>query len=109
MARKQNFWIGQLSNFIRRNPKTSASIAFNLGVFAALATRRGLAKSDLHLLPAKAIDLVPSMKDIGAYVPSFVPSFAAAKPKPASKPRRRKTAAKTATRAARRRATKRRG
>jgi len=68
---KQGFMIGMLSKFIRRNPRTSAALAFNLGVYAALATKRGLAKSDMKHLPGKLIELVPSMKDISSYVPDL--------------------------------------
>src|SRR5690349_579041 len=51
MARKT--WIGLLSDFVRKNPRTSAMIAFNLGVWAAQATRKGLRDVDVGDLPAK--------------------------------------------------------
>jgi hypothetical protein len=72
MARKT--WIGILSDFVRKNPRTSAMIAFNLGVWAAQATRKGLRNVDVSDLPAKVADLLPSMpsmKDIGSYMPSL--------------------------------------
>jgi hypothetical protein len=72
MARKT--WIGLLSDFVRKNPRTSAMIAFNLGVWAAQATRKGLRNVDVSDLPAKVAELMPSMpsmKDIGSYVPSL--------------------------------------
>jgi hypothetical protein len=72
MARKT--WIGILSDFVRKNPRTSAMIAFNLGVWAAQATRKGLRNVDVSDLPAKVADLMPSMpsmKDIGSYMPSL--------------------------------------
>jgi hypothetical protein len=72
MARKT--WIGILSDFVRENPRTSAMIAFNLGVWAAQATRKGLRNTDFTDLPAKLADLVPSMpsmRDLGSYMPSL--------------------------------------
>ena len=96
MARKGNTWIGLLSGFIRRHPKTSATIAFNLGVYAALATKKGIASSDLKHLPAKVADLVPSLPDLRGYLPALA---APAKSKPA---RTRKPARKTAGRKRRR-------
>jgi len=72
MARKT--WIGILSDFVRKNPRTSAMIAFNLGVWAAQATRKGLRNADVSDLPAKVADLMPSMpsmKDIGSFMPSL--------------------------------------
>ena len=72
MARKT--WIGLLSDFVRKNPRTSAMIAFNLGVWAAQATRKGLRNVDISDLPAKVADMMPSMpsmKDIGGYMPSL--------------------------------------
>lgn len=72
MARKT--WIGILSDFVRKNPRTSAMIAFNLGVWAAQATRKGLRNVDVSDLPAKVADLMPSMpsmKDFGSYMPSL--------------------------------------
>jgi hypothetical protein len=101
---------GILANYVRRNPKTSAMIAFNLGIYAALAAKKGLAATDLKALQAKLSDLVPSMKDIG----SFVPSLAAFDLSKAMAPKRaapRKSGAKhtaTARRATKRTAAKRR-
>lgn len=72
MARKT--WIGLLSDFVRKNPRTSAMIAFNLGVWAAQATRKGLRDVDVGDLPAKVAGLMPtmpSMKDLGSYMPSL--------------------------------------
>jgi len=72
MARKT--WIGILSDFVRKNPRTSAMIAFNLGVWAAEATRKGLRHVDISDLPSKVAELMPampSMKNLGSYVPSL--------------------------------------
>ena len=70
MARGNNI-IGALSNFIKRHPKTSAAIAFNLGLYAAAATKQGKAATrDLKKLPGKLIDMVPSMDEINRYVSS---------------------------------------
>jgi hypothetical protein len=105
MARHKT-WVGILSDFVRDNPRTSAMIAFNLGVWAGQATQKKLGRTDLSELPAKLIDMMPSMKEIGDYVPSLPAPIkrklpAALKPK-ASRPAR-KPAAK---RAAKRRSTK---
>jgi hypothetical protein len=71
---KQNALMGSLSDFIRRHPKTSATIAFNLGIYAALATKKGLSKgiskSDLQRLPAKVAELVPDLPSL-ASLPSL--------------------------------------
>ena len=89
MARKSNTkqspLIGSLSDFIRRHPKTSATIAFNLGIYAALATKKGLSKgiskSDLQRLPAKVAELVPdlpslssrpSLPELRGYIPALL-------------------------------------
>jgi hypothetical protein len=69
MARKT--WVGVLSDFVRNNPRTSAMIAFNLGVWAAQATRKGLGRADLADLPAKLAELLPSARTIGGYVPAM--------------------------------------
>lgn len=61
--------VALLTDYVRRNPKTSAMVAFNLGLYAAAATKRGIGKSDLTRLPSKLVELVPSMKDITSYVP----------------------------------------
>lgn len=64
-----NTVIGMLSDFIRRNPKTSATIAFNLGVYAAMATRKSIGRRDLKELPGRLVELVPSLDDIKSYAP----------------------------------------
>src|SRR5690349_24850038 len=82
MARHKT-WVNILSDFVRDNPRTSAMIAFNLGVWAGQATQKKLGRTDLSELPSKLADMMPSMKEIGDYVPSL-PSPLKAKP-----PRRR--------------------
>jgi hypothetical protein len=107
MARK-NSWMNILSDFVRKNPRTSAMIAFNLGVYAAQATKKTLDRTDLKELPSKLVDLVPSMKDMSAYVPAALLP-AAAESTPSRRRARVKTTTKVTTkRTTRRRATKRR-
>jgi hypothetical protein len=89
MARKT--WVGILSDFVRNNPRTSAMIAFNLGVWAAQASRKSIGRADLMELPSKLIDLVPSMKDLESYLPAL-PSPAKRKTAQGRKPARRRTA-----------------
>ncbi len=82
MASKQTNWLTIFSDFVRNNPKTSAAIAFNLGVVAARATKNSKAfRSGVIEIPAKLIELVPSVKDLGAYVPLIGNGRTAAKPK----------------------------
>ena len=82
-------WLSILSAFVKDHPKTSATIAFNLGVFAAQTAKRAkpLAGGVVEI-PAKLIELVPSMKDLSNYVPMIGST------KPATK-RRRPAARKT--------------
>jgi hypothetical protein len=70
MAR-HNTWTGILSDFVRKNPRTSAMIAFNLGVWAGTATRKSLGHTDLKRLPSRLVEMVPSMSDIERYVPAL--------------------------------------
>jgi hypothetical protein len=100
MARQRHkTWVGILSDFVRENPRTSAMIAFNLGVFAGQATQKRLGRTDLTELPSKLVDMMPSMKEIGDYVPAL--------PSPLkSKAPRRRTRKRAVKRTAKRRATK---
>lgn len=85
MAKKTD-WFSLLAEFVRQHPKTSATIAFNLGVVAAQAAKRGKALADGATdIPAKLIELVPSMRDLGNYVPLLGG-------KPRQKPKRRAVA-----------------
>ena len=84
MTRAVN-WFEILSRIVRDHPKTSAAVAFNLGIIAASATKRAKgAAASITDVSAKVIELVPSLKDIGEYVPLL----SASRPRP--KPRRRK-------------------
>ena len=73
MARVKIDWLGILSTFVRDHPKTSAIVAFNLGLMAATASKKArgvkLSVSDMAEIPAKLIELVPSIKEIGALMP----------------------------------------
>ena len=104
MARHKS-WIDILSDFVRDNPRTSAMIAFNLGVWAGQATQKKLGHTDLSELPAKFVDMMPSMRELGDYVPAL-PSPLKAKAKTKSPRRTRKPATR---RSAKRRSPKRAG
>src|ERR1044071_9670311 len=111
MARHKT-WVGILSDFVRDNPRTSAMIAFNLGVWAGQATQKKLGRTDLSELPAKLIDMMPSMKEIGDYVPSLPAPIkrklpAALKPKAARARARKPTVKAAAKRLGKRSAAKR--
>jgi hypothetical protein len=98
MASKQINWLEVLSDFVQQHPKTSAAVAFNLGVIAAGATKRATTlRGGVTEIPAKLIELVPSMKDLGTYVPSIGTTT---KVKPRRTPAR-KAARKTASRSRR--------
>jgi hypothetical protein len=95
---KQINWLTTLSDFVQKHPKTSAAVAFNLGVIAAGATKRATTlRNGVTEIPAKLIELVPSMKDLGAYVPSI----GATKTKPRRPAPRKSPARKTASRSRR--------
>jgi hypothetical protein len=83
--------VGLLTDYVRRHPKTSAMIAFNLGLYAASATK-GLRRSDLTELPSRLVELVPSMKDLAGHF----------SPPPVARKRRHRAARKPAARRARR-------
>jgi hypothetical protein len=93
MARHKS-WINILSDFVRDNPRTSAMIAFNLGVWAGQATQKKLGRTDLSELPAKLVDMMPSMRELGDYVPALPSPLKASKTKPhrARKSAKRRTA-----------------
>lgn len=101
MATKAINWLAILADVIRRHPKTSATIAFNLGVFAAEAAKSRKLRNGVVDIPAKLIELVPSMKDIGAYVPMMSTAKTAPKRK-AQRTAARKTTRKAVKRVARR-------
>lgn len=91
MARHKT-WISILSDLVRDNPRTSAMIAFNIGVWAGQATQKRLGKTDLSELPGKLADMMPSMKEFGDFVPALPSPLKALKGKPVR--RTRKPAAK---------------
>lgn len=62
--------IGLITDYVRRNPRTSAMVAFNLGLYAAMAATKGVKRSDLKKLPAKLVELVPSIKDLTDFLPA---------------------------------------
>ena len=101
MASKKINWLAILSGFVRDHPKTSAMVAFNLGIMAGRATKSAQrAAPSVSEIPSKLIELVPSIKDLGSYMPMIGTSKPG--PKPGSKPRRktRKTRARAARPAA---------
>lgn len=107
MARKT--WVGILSDFVRKNPRTSAMIAFNLGVWAAQATRKGLRNVDVSDLPAKVADMmpsIPSMKDLGSYMPSLPSPKTRVTVKVTRRRPRKSSARSRSTRSSRRRSSK---
>jgi hypothetical protein len=110
MARHKT-WVSILSDFVRDNPRTSAMIAFNLGVWAGQATQKRLGNTDLSELPAKLAEMMPSMHEIGDYVPALPSPIKALKGKVSAKvsgkPARRGTRKPAAKRTAKRRSTKR--
>jgi hypothetical protein len=101
MASKSINWLEIISDFVQKHPKTSAAVAFNLGLIAAEATKRATTlRGGVTEIPAKLIELVPSMKDLGTYVPSI----GTTKTKPRRAPARKASARKTAMSRSRRKA-----
>jgi hypothetical protein len=96
-------WIDTLSDFVRDNPRTSAMIAFNLGVWAGQATQKKLGRTDLSELPSKLAEMMPSMKEIGDYVPALPSPLKSRTPRRRTPKRTTKTGSK---RTAKRRAAK---
>jgi len=70
MAAQHNVLLSILSGIVRRNPKTSAAVAFNIGVMVARAAMRNKTlRNGMVDIPARLIELVPSARDLGTYVP----------------------------------------
>ena len=93
MARRSS-GLAALSDYIRRNPRATAIAAFNLGLYAASLTRKGVRRSELKDLPSKLIELVPGMRDLVSLVPMMMeqeepPRRKARTRKPASRSRKR--------------------
>lgn len=110
MAKRVN-WLSVLTEFVKDHPKTSATLAFNLGVFAgqsskALGGRAKTIGNSAADIPSKLVELVPSMKELGSYVPLIGDGKAKPRRKAASKakPKRKAAARKTAGRSKRRKA-----
>jgi hypothetical protein len=68
MARRSS-GLAAITDYIRRNPRTAAIAAFNLGLYAASLTRKGVRRSDLRDFPLKLVELVPGMRDLISLVP----------------------------------------
>ena len=68
MARQSGAFAA-ITDYIRRNPRAAAIAAFNLGLYAASLTRKGVRRSDLKDLPSKLVELVPGMRDLVSLVP----------------------------------------
>ena len=68
MARRSS-GLAAITEYIRRNPRTAAIAAFNLGLYAASLTRKGVRRSDLRDLPHKLVELVPGMRELISLVP----------------------------------------
>jgi hypothetical protein len=56
--------LAAITGFVRRNPRTSAIAAFNIGLYAATVARKNFPRSDIKELPGKLVSLVPSMQDL---------------------------------------------
>ena len=63
MARRSS-GLAAITDYIRRNPRTAAIAAFNLGLYAASLTRKGVRRSELKDLPSKLVELVPGIRDL---------------------------------------------
>ena len=68
MARRSS-GLAAITDYIRRNPRTAAIAAFNLGLYAASLTRKGVRRSDLRDFPSKLVELVPGMRELISLVP----------------------------------------
>jgi hypothetical protein len=64
MAAVQVNWLALGLAFVRFRPKTSAVIAFELGLLAAQA----LKASRQRKIPEKLIELAPSLGDLGGFI-----------------------------------------
>ena len=94
MAR-QSSGLAAITDYIRRNPRTAAIAAFNLGLYAASLTRKGVRRSDLKDLPSKLVELVPGMRDLISLVPMMGEDE---RPRAKRKSRARKRASRSTTR-----------
>jgi hypothetical protein len=95
MAR-QSSGLAVITDYIRRNPRAAAIAAFNLGLYAASLTRKGVRRSDLKDLPSKLVELVPGMRDLVSLVPMMMDEEEP--PRAKRKSRARKPASRSTTR-----------
>ncbi len=69
MATALNFnWLAIAVQFVRLRPKTSAAIAFELGLLAAQAVNR-LTSHRSPVRPSRFIETAPSLADFGDFLP----------------------------------------
>jgi hypothetical protein len=78
--------------FVRLRPKTSAAIAFELGLLAAHAVRASRARQ----IPSKFIELAPSIGDLGGFLDRRRRTKASA-PRKAKKPAAKRASRKKVT------------
>lgn len=85
--------LAAINDYIRRNPRAAAIAAFNLGLYAASLTRKGVRRSELRDLPSKLVELVPGMRDLVGLVPMMMDQDEP--PRPRRKSRTRKGASRS--------------
>lgn len=61
-------WLALGLEFVRLRPKTSATIAFELGLLAAAAVKRARARKGSKTISSSFIDLAPSLGDLSSYL-----------------------------------------
>jgi len=71
MAR-QSSGLAAITDYIRRNPRTAAIAAFNIGLYAASLTRKGVRRSDLVDLSSRLAELIPGMRNIAGLLPMML-------------------------------------
>jgi hypothetical protein len=71
MARRSS-GLAAITDYIRRNPRAAAIAAFNVGLYAASLTRKGVRRSELKDLPSKLVELVPGMRELVSLVPMMM-------------------------------------
>ena len=69
---KTNNALSVITDYVRRNPRAAAIAAFNLGLYAASLTRKGVRRSELNDLPSKLVELVPGMRELVSLVPMMM-------------------------------------
>jgi hypothetical protein len=71
MARKNVDWLSIVGEFIRSHPRTSASLAFQLGIIAAQAANKVAGSRRMSDIPGRLIELAPSISDLGGFLPNL--------------------------------------